>query len=324
MVDTSFLEISKWKAKGRRAGLNQRKPKERNSEDAKPAASRPSDGSQCLPIALCDIPQLCCWKPCSDDEESCGQEKENPLEADPSTLAHNKKRSHGNLVKDPEKETIHETTGDKGDSDGNKQMGGGKRLHCTPTSTEQEQEVGIEQQLLSKMSHQLAEANKQVQAMSKRLQSAAVIITQSVKLAQEKEDENRLLRAENAKLLQRNSELSQELASIYVELNTVQSKVLHKDQQIKNKSEQVLYHRKRRKELEEQKNNICLNLPKSALTRLDSQQGVATIRSIIESKIAKMQTNSESSKYLFECLAELLLDPSIHGGQMATCSYEIF
>ncbi|KAL7565658.1 hypothetical protein ACA910_019012 [Epithemia clementina (nom. ined.)] len=191
-------------------------------------------------------------------------------------------------------------------------------------STEQEQEVGVEQQLLSKMSQQIAEANDQVQAMSKRLRSATVIITQSVKLAQEKEEENGLLRAENAKLLQRNSELSQELASINVELNTVQSKVSHQDKQIKNKSEQVLYHRKQREELEEQKNNICFNLPKSASTRLDSQQIVATIRSIIESKIAKMQTNSESSKYLFECLTELLLDPTIHGGQMASCSYEIF
>ncbi|KAL7575362.1 hypothetical protein ACA910_001876 [Epithemia clementina (nom. ined.)] len=261
MVDTSFLELSKWKAKGHRAGLNQRQPKECNSKDAKSAASRPSDGSQCLPITLRDIPQLCCCKPCLDDEESCGQNEEKPLEPDPSTLAHNKKRSHGNLVENPERETIHETTDEDGDSYGNKRKGGGKRIHCTPTSTEQKQQVGVEQQLLSKMSQQIAEANDQVQAMSKRLQSATVIITQSVKLAQEKEEENRLLLAENAKRLQRNSELCQELASINVELNTLQSKVSHQDKQTKNKSEQVLYHRKRHEELEEQKNNICFNLP---------------------------------------------------------------
>ncbi|KAL7557683.1 hypothetical protein ACA910_019873 [Epithemia clementina (nom. ined.)] len=221
-----------------------KKTKESNSEDAKPAASRPSDESQCPPIALRNIPQMCCCQPCSEDEESCRQEEEKSFEADPSTSAHNKKRSHGNLVEDPERETIHETTDNERGSVSDERVGGGKRLHCTPTSTEQEQAIGVQQQQLIEMSHQIAEANEKVEVVSKRLQSATVIITQSVKLSQEKEDENRLLRAENAKLLQRNSELSQELASINVELNAVQLKVLHKDQQIKIKSEQVLYHHK--------------------------------------------------------------------------------
>ncbi|KAL7578102.1 hypothetical protein ACA910_015033 [Epithemia clementina (nom. ined.)] len=101
-------------------------------------------------------------------------------------------------------------------------------------------------------------------------------------------------------------------------------KLSEKEKQVHHQNQQVLYHQKKCEDLKDELNNAQFNLPKSAQTRLDTQEIVRSIRRIIKDSISNMQHNSDSSKYLFESLTELLLNKTIHGGQMLSCSYETF
>ncbi|KAL7572986.1 hypothetical protein ACA910_007484 [Epithemia clementina (nom. ined.)] len=184
---------------------------------------------------------------------------------------------------------------------------------------------------IGKLESELSSANNKVELMTKRLKSAGIIISDSVHAIQDKEKENRKLQKENKVLQEENKTLRQnqnnmkeQLATASAALETVSSKLSNKEKEVRSKNAQVQYHRKVREELEQEMQSKTFKLPKSASTRINAQQIVATIRAILETTTARMQDNSENSKYLFEHPTELLLDETIHGGQLARGSYNVF
>ncbi|KAL7572440.1 hypothetical protein ACA910_006618 [Epithemia clementina (nom. ined.)] len=86
-------------------------------------------------------------------------------------------------------------------------------------------QTALLQQQIAELSRKLQEANKNLQVMKKKVDNAGAIITNSIPLLQQKEEENKVLHEENEVLVEENVQLKQYVAEKDVDLNAVLSKV---------------------------------------------------------------------------------------------------
>ncbi|KAL7571317.1 hypothetical protein ACA910_007638 [Epithemia clementina (nom. ined.)] len=184
----------------------------------------------------------------------------------------------------------------------------------------------------------LSDANEKISSMQSRLDRAGAIITNTIAVAQQKDQESKELQdkldkvncrisAQNELLASQNEMLASQnkmLKSLDKTISATKEALTSNDRKLQNKSEQVLYHCKRVDELKQQLADSKFKLPQSCQTRINLQDIVGLIRKILENSCAKMSSTSSKSKYMFEHLQEMLLDGTLHGGQARECSYNVF
>ncbi|KAL7555488.1 hypothetical protein ACA910_010962 [Epithemia clementina (nom. ined.)] len=145
--------------------------------------------------------------------------------------------------------------------------------------------------------------------MKSQLRTARSIITDSLKVMSDKEEERQQAKEEIGRLQDEVNKTSKRLVKTTVSLSK-------KDQTLHNKTEEARYHRDRAATLQQQlvEKGLLDELPSTCGTKLQAQQIVHTIRKILESFTSTMKNNTVTNRSLFELLAEMILDPGVHGG----------
>ncbi|KAL7575632.1 hypothetical protein ACA910_011458 [Epithemia clementina (nom. ined.)] len=120
---------------------------------------------------------------------------------------------------------------------------------------------------------QLEEANRENKLIKERLCRAGDIITNSVRIIQQKEEKRQIILQANKDLQQQNATLKTENDRLMLQLYNANSevrmateKLSEKEKQVHNKNEQVLYHWKKCEDLKDKLDNAQFNLPKLAQT----------------------------------------------------------
>ncbi|KAL7557620.1 hypothetical protein ACA910_013084 [Epithemia clementina (nom. ined.)] len=329
--------------KARRASLSNKRRRlslgGRTSPQPNTAACIPVVEEESLPLALRGIPSLFCAECSSEDEDGAddictGTQEQEEKEVDDFEQRKVAAVSRECTMDNAKDGTIQHVTEQFSEENTCERMSEQVRTTSVAAGVAMEASVSADAKLereVTRLMLELEDRNREKKQMKARLDRASEIITDLIKLVQQKDDNIKGLQQANESLQLQDDELKKRIGELFSQLNsamldfqTDSEKLSLKEKQIHNKNQQVMYHRKRCDELKDEFKNARFHLPESAQTRIDALAIVSTIREIIQHSIRNMQTNSESSRYLFELLTKLLLDETIPGGQMLSCSYETF